>query len=372
VQAFDAAGNKSGKSEITVSTKTPADNIAPTMPTNLVATPSETSIALSWSASTDNVDVAGYTICLDGDLIETVSQTNFNITGLSSDTDYTLAVQAFDAAGNKSAKAEITTSTNQTIDDEAPTAPTNLAAEASETSIALSWTASTDNIGVIGYIIYLDGDSIETVFQTNFNITGLLSGTKYPLAVQAFDAASNKSAKAEITTSTNQTIDDEAPTALTNLVAVPSDTTIAFSWAASTDNVGIVGYIIYLGGDSIDIVTETNFTLIELSPGTEYIFSVEAVDAAGNKSEKATVTQSTIITGIESVKESELLVYPNPFSSFVIIESAKKQEVIIYDVSGKIVLKTSVEAGTNRINTSEIKKGVYLMKCGADTFKLIK
>ncbi len=372
VQAFDAAGNKSAKTEITSSTNQTIDDETPTAPTNLAAEATETSIVLSWTASSDNVGVAGYTIYLDGDSIETVSQTNFNITGLSSGTEYTLAVQAFDAVGNKSAKAEITTSTNQIIDDEAPTVPTNFAAEASETNIALSWTASTDNVGVAGYIIYLDGDSIETVSQTNFNITGLSSGTGYTLAVQAFDAAGNKSVKTEIASSTNQTIDDEAPTTPTNLAAEAAETSIALSWTTSTDNIGVEAYIIYLDSDSIATVTDTNFTLTELIPGTEYTFSVEAIDEVGNKSEKATVTQSTIITGIESVKESELRIYPNPFSSFVIIESAKKQEVTIYDVSGKIVLKTSVEAGITRINTSEIKKGVYLVKCGVNTPKLIK
>ncbi len=372
VQAFDAAGNKSAKAEITTSTKQLIDDEAPTAPTNLAAEATETSIVLSWTASSDNVGVTGYNIYIDGNSVETVSQTNFNITGLSSGTEYTLAVQAFDAAGNKSAKAEITTSTNQTIDDEAPTAPTNLAAEATETSIALSWTASSDNVGVTGYNIYIDGNLIETTTETNFNITGLSSGTGYTLAVQAFDAAGNKSVKTEIASSTNQTIDDEAPTTPTNLAAEAAETSIALSWTTSTDNIGVEAYIIYLDSDSIATVTDTNFTLTELIPGTEYTFSVEAIDEVGNKSEKATVTQSTIITGIESVKESELRIYPNPFSSFVIIESAKKQEVTIYDVSGKIVLKTSVEAGITRINTSEIKKGVYLVKCGVNTPKLIK
>jgi len=85
------------------------------------------------------------------------------------------------------------------------------------------------------------------------------------------------------------------------------------------------------------------------------------------------VIVSTTVTDIELISDKDMVtVYPNPFSSFVIIESAKEQEVTIYDVSGKIVLKTSVKAGITRINTSEIKKGVYLVKCGVNTLKLIK
>ncbi|QGY46287.1 DUF5074 domain-containing protein [Maribellus comscasis] len=372
VEAFDEAGNKSGKAEVTVATLAIADNIAPTTPEKIEATPAETSIALSWTASTDNIGVEGYIVYLDGDSIETVSETSFTVTGLSPGTDYLLAVEAFDAAGNKSGKVEIDIPTSPVIDNEVPTAPTNLVAVPSDTSIAFSWTASTDNVGVLGYAVYLDGVLISTVNQTNLNVTGLSSDTEYTLAVGAFDASSNESVLSEITVSTTTPADKTAPSAPTNLIAEASETSIVFSWSASTDDVGVAAYNIYLNGDSIDNVTETNFTLTELSPGTEYTFSVEAVDAAGNKSERITITQSTIITGIESLNNNKLTVFPNPFSSFIIIKSAKNQQVLIYDVSGKVVMRIGVEAGITQINTSEIKKGVYLVSCGTDTFKLIK
>lgn len=368
--------NSNGKTidrvqEVIVST-IPADNTAPTAPTNLLADTLETSIAFSWTASTDNVGVAGYNVYLDGNSIETVSETSFTVTGLSPGTDYTLAVEAFDEVGNKSEKAEIIVSTLVIADNVAPTIPTKLVATPSETSIALSWTASADNEGVAGYTIYLDGVLISTVNQTNFNITGLSSDTEYTLAVGAFDAASSESAKSEITVSTTIPADETAPTAPTNLLADALETSIAFSWAASTDNVGVVAYIIYLDGDSIKTVTETNLTLTKLSPEIEYTFSVEAVDAAGNKSEKITIPQSTIITGIESLNENILKVYPNPFSSFIIVKTASDEEVTIYDVTGKIVLQTKIVSGVTRMNTSEIKRGVYLVKCGMNTIKLIK
>ena len=372
VEAFDAAGNKSSKAEIVVLTNQAIDEEAPTAPVNLAAVPSETSISLSWTASTDNVAVTGYTLYLDGDSLKTLTETNFNVTGLSAGTEYKLAVEAFDAAGNKSSKAEIIVLTNQAIDEEAPTAPANLAAVPSETSIALSWTASTDNAAVTGYTLYLDGDSLKTLTETNFNVTGLSAGTEYTLAVEAFDAAGNKSSKAEIRVSTTTPADNTAPTAPANLVAEPAETSIALSWTASTDNVGVAGYVVYLNGDSLQTVTETSWTVSGLSSETEYTLAVEAFDEAGNKSEKATITQRTIITGIESVKESELTVYPNPFSSFIIIESEENWEATIYDISGKAVLKINVDAGVTRVNTSEMKKGVYLVKCGTDTFKLIK
>ena len=69
---------------------------------------------------------------------------------------------AVDAAGNTSARSqEIVASA---ADTEAPSAPTDLAtAIGSSTSVGLSWAASTDNVGVVGYHIYRDGMVVATL-----------------------------------------------------------------------------------------------------------------------------------------------------------------------------------------------------------------
>src|ERR1700719_2620511 len=79
--------------------------------------------------------------------------TTFSDTGLTASTSYSYRVRATDAAGNLSAySSTATTSTPAVPDTTPPTAPTNLAATAASSSqINLSWTASTDNVGVTGY-----------------------------------------------------------------------------------------------------------------------------------------------------------------------------------------------------------------------------
>ncbi len=371
VEAFDAVENKSSKAEIRVSTTTQADNTAPTAPANLVAEPAETSIAFSWTASTDNVGVAGYVVYLNGDSLQTVTETSWMVSGLSSGTEYTLAVEAFDAVENKSSKAEIRVSTTSPVDNTAPTAPTNLTAEPTETSIALSWTASTDNVAVTGYTVYLDGDSLKTVTEINFNVTGLSADTEYALAVEAFDAAGNKSSKAEIRISTTTPVDNTEPTAPTNLTAEPTETSIALSWTASTDNVGVAGYVVYLNGDSLQTVTETSWMVSGLSSETEYMLALEAFDAAGNKSDKVTVTQGTLITGIETRDESKIRVYPNPFTSYIMIEARTNDRATIYDVAGNAVLQINLKAGINRVHTSNLRKGTYFLRYHLNVYKII-
>jgi hypothetical protein len=73
--------------------------------------------------------------------------------------------------------------------------PTNLTSPSQTTSSAnLSWTASTDNVGVTGYRVYRNGSSIGTTSSTSYSDTGLTSGVQYSYTVAAYDAAGNTSA----------------------------------------------------------------------------------------------------------------------------------------------------------------------------------
>ena len=270
----------------------PEDTEAPTAPTNLKKVAGETTIELSWTASTDNVAVAGYNVYVDGVLVGTVTGTSYTITGLSPATTYNIEVEAFDDAGNISEKVSATIST---IDETPPTAPTNLEGTATETTISLSWTASTDNVTVAGYNIYVDGVFIvEGVTGTSYTITGLSPATTYNLEVEAFDAAGNTSEKTSITISTADEADETAPTAPSNLEGVAGETTIELSWTASIDNIAVAGYNVYVDGILVETVTGTSYTITGLSPVTTYNIEVEAFDEAGNTSEKASAVISTI------------------------------------------------------------------------------
>ena len=81
-----------------------------------------------------------------------------------------------------------------TADTQAPTAPTNLTASGTtQTTTNLSWTASTDNVGVAGYDVYQGATVIATVTGTTRQVTGLTPSTTYAFSVRAKDAAGNVS-----------------------------------------------------------------------------------------------------------------------------------------------------------------------------------
>lgn len=82
-------------------------------------------------------------------------------------------------------------------DTEAPTEPGSLQASAtSATTVSLTWTASTDNIGVTGYQVFRDGAPIDTTASLSYNDSGLSAGTQYSYEVAAFDAEGNNSTRA--------------------------------------------------------------------------------------------------------------------------------------------------------------------------------
>jgi len=79
-------------------------------------------------------------------------------------------------------------------DTQPPSAPTNLVCTALSTGqISLSWNSATDNVGVVGYRVYRDGEEIGTSSACAYIDSGLAPNTQYSYCVRAYDAAQNVS-----------------------------------------------------------------------------------------------------------------------------------------------------------------------------------
>jgi chitodextrinase len=277
-----------------------SDTQPPTAPGSLTAIKiTQTRVKIGWTASTDNVRVTGYTLYRNGTQVVTrgASATSYAYTGLACGTTYTLAVDAYDAAGNHSPKTSstFTTSSCSGGDTQAPTTPGAFAqTSATQTSVSVSWTASTDDVGVTGYTLYRNGAQVATQTGTTYTFTGLTCGTSYALAVDAYDAAGNHSAQASITKTTNACSDSQAPSTPTGLATSGvSQTGVTLSWSASSDNVGVAGYTLYRNGTQVAAQTGTSYAFTGLTCGTSYTLAVDAYDAAGNHSVKASTTATT-------------------------------------------------------------------------------
>jgi len=276
----------------------------PTTPTDVQAKAvSASEIALSWTASSDNVAVTGYVIYRDRLMLTTVSgtATSFRDTDLAPSTGYVYSVQAVDAAGNASPQSILTKAeTFAAADNEPPTTPARLRAVAMNANeIKLSWLKSSDNVGVTGYVIYRDRLMLTTVSgtATSFLDTGLAPSTGYVYSVQAVDAAGNASPQSNLTKAkTPAAADNEPPTTPTDVRATALNASeIALSWIASSDNVAVTGYVIYRDGVELTTVfdTATSFRDTGLDFSTTYIYTVQAIDAAGNRSPQSRRAEAT-------------------------------------------------------------------------------
>lgn len=82
------------------------------------------------------------------------------------------------------------------VDTFAPTPPSGLtASNVTTTGFTLTWSASTDNTGVAGYEVYLDGTLYAGTQNTTLPISGLAPNSSHTLTVRAKDDAQNWSAQ---------------------------------------------------------------------------------------------------------------------------------------------------------------------------------
>ncbi|TME32147.1 MAG: fibronectin type III domain-containing protein, partial [Chloroflexi bacterium] len=222
VRATDAAGNLSPYSNLASATTQPppSDTQPPTAPSNASATATSSSqINVTWNASTDNVGVTGYLVercqganCATFTQVGSVAASPYNDTGLSPGTSYSYRVRATDAAGNLSPYSNLASATTQPppSDTQPPTAPSNASATATSSSqINLTWTASTDNVGVTGYQVERCAGATCTTFAqvasvaaSPYNDTGLSPSTSYTYRVRATDAAGNLSPYSNVASAT--------------------------------------------------------------------------------------------------------------------------------------------------------------------------
>ncbi len=193
-------------------------------------------------------------------------------------------------------------------DTEAPSVPSGLTVTNTTTySIDLSWSASTDNIGVSSYDVYVDGNLEASTSNINYTITGLSSNITYDLTVSARDIADNVSPQSAPLTVVTQE-DTEAPSVPMNIV-ISDETDVSFkiTWDPSTDNTEVIHYNIYIDNIFHDMINISSYTIYELTASTTYSVTLEAVDGLNNTSAQSAPVNATTTDG-NSNTTMELLI----------------------------------------------------------------
>jgi fibronectin type 3 domain-containing protein len=303
-----STGTSDNSNVVAVNQDSTVDTTPPTAPTNLSANAvGPTQVDLSWGASTDNVEVSKYLVLRNGVNLAEVSAgtTSYSDTNASAGITYEYAVKAIDTSNNTSDSSNsVNVTTPSPADTSKPSAPANLSGTSpSNSQINLSWTASTDDVGVSAYTINRDGTDIATLDCSSgacssspitFGDSGLNASTSYSYSVTARDAAGNVSDPS----STSVTTQAPAPTcpAPTNFAGTPGPSgtnRYDFTWTASDNATGYDLYYAIAPGEPAYLYsgtfTGTSASAYGLNSSTEYNFSVRAKCGSSEQSTNSNV-----------------------------------------------------------------------------------
>src|SRR5262249_39834073 len=205
-------------------------------------------------------------------------------------------------------------------DTQAPSAPGGLTASASSiSSIALAWSAATDNVGVDHYNLYRStvsgftpspANKIGQTTGTTYTDVGLASGTYYSLVI-AQDLAGNVGAA---TNEAGASVSGDVTAPSVSITAPASGATVSASvnvTADASDNVGVAGVQFLL--DGIPLGAEDSIAPYTISWATTsttngaHTLTARARDAAGNTTTSSptsvTVNNSTGLVGAWGFEE---------------------------------------------------------------------
>jgi len=321
-------------------------------------------------------------------------------------------------------------------DKEAPTVPTNLAAQSKTAStVVLTWTASTDNVGVSEYEIYQNGVYIMSSKTTTATITGLSPETEYTFNILAKDRAGNKSAKTGIITITTEkgAVDPEPGTTScgTETFELTPNTGSSYkditwssnniTWTATkvrtdetidgaktitlnrTTDASLTSSTISGGIKSLSLKTELKYTgaagELDVLVNNQLVgtiayskdvgtFSIPAINIAGdvkitilNKkgTDRVAITDLTWTCHTLGVNEAEksskkLNIYPNPVrnSEFYISGLTENNTTVqVYNMSGNLVQTFTNVKNQEKLTLPKLPKGIYIVKTSEKTAKLI-
>ncbi len=158
---------------------------------------------------------------------------------------------------------------------------------ASLTEVSLAWSIASDNIGIATYNVYRDDTLISHTPFPVYRDSGLVPDTEYSYTIVAEDEAGNSSSPSVAAIGrVLDTPDTDAPDVPSSASIDATTQSIDVFWRHSNIN-DLVRFEVTRTGDGVITreVTSTRFNDITVASGTEYCYTIVAVDASGNLSE---------------------------------------------------------------------------------------
>lgn len=302
------------------------DTTAPSKPDNLISFDISTEgFAISWDESSDNIGVAGYNIYLDGSLVNSTPQTNYQFNGLTSNTTFQVGVSAYDLAGNTSATSSIEVTTLEVVDNP----PTSIPVEISQitaTSAILQWPPSSDDGSITQYHIYINNALEISINSLQWSLENLNPETNYTVYVLAEDNAGQMSSSIPSSFTTLSIPDTTPPTVPGNVSATDiTHASARITWNESQDDSGVKNYDVYLNDIPVANIPGNQFVINGLSEVTLYTVKVRARDVHNNVSAFNQIEFTTLLAPDTQA--------PSTPSGLSVIDLQTTSAAISYDAS---------------------------------------
>jgi endonuclease I len=333
---------------------TGGDITAPTTPSNLSAgIKTTTSIALSWTASTDNIGVTGYNIYMNGVLKASATTTSTTITGLTATTTYSFTIKAKDAAGNTSSNSTAISATTNTV--------------STSLSIELFFTE------------YLEGSSNNKALEITNKTSGSINLSSYSIKRQTNGSGSWSSGISLLGTLTSGSkfviVNNFISSSCYSSGSANLSTNAIEMTFNGNDAIGL-----FKNGVLIDIIGIFNGGSVNFA-ADETLRRKTTVTAPSTTFKKATQWDSfttDTCTGIgnrlngNSLGDIDFNVYPNPSEGYFNIDFQNPKEnynVEIYSLLGQKVFEK--ETNTSLL-VANMQSGIYLIKITKDNKMVTK
>lgn len=320
------------------------DTEAPSTPTNLTVTnTNSSSVSLSWTASTDNVAIAGYEIYLNGVFQFTVTGTTATINGLASSTAYNFYVIAKDTTGN-------TSTSSNTVN------ATTLAGTGTPTTCGTENFTNTPNQTASSYATNTWTNAGVTWTATDSRTDQTITGPAILLRNGSLTSSTISGGIGNLTVTTKQ----------------------IFSGSAGTFNVLVNGNMV---GTIPFSTTTTTTTIPNINATGNVVISISDNSTSGNSTVSRVAFDDLTWTCYTDLATSDISkttfnIYPNPVKNNQLFVTGKNLERInrveIYNTTGELLqVAERPFSGKNYLQLKNLRKGLYFMKIENSTHKFL-
>lgn len=289
-----------GIERATAGTASAAADLGPATPQRLYATNGATSITLSWTQPRTGPRPVSFRVYEAGTVVARNTTTHVTVRNLVFNSAHTYSVTAIDQFGRESARSATISRTALIGGPFACglTAPSSLVAtDVTASGVSVSWSNAQpyyDQPGTL--VVLLDGAALAQTTLDSIRISGLAPASTHTVTIARRDCTGtlHPSAPLTVTTTPGPTARPAAPTSVSVTARTNSSITLAWSApAAGTDPPA--GYAVYDGGALMATTTATGATISGLWRETGHVFTISALDPAGQESAQSTAAAASTL-----------------------------------------------------------------------------